>query len=114
MNGVVTAAGVTKGALFHHYSDKRAVVLALIDQHFLPMVRRRWVEPLTGQGDPLDLLGSVVAGELERIEDEGEAGLLGHGCPIANLAADVAGIDEVLRERLDEVYREWRGAVAGA
>ena len=115
LNGVVERAGVTKGAMFHHFPGKQALVLALIDEKWAAAIRARWVEPLGGEGwEPLAMIGAILAAELEWIEDEGEEGWLRHGCPVANLAADAAGVDELVRERLDGLYREWREALAGA
>jgi TetR/AcrR family transcriptional repressor of nem operon len=114
LNDIVTSAGVTKGALFHHFTGKQALAIALIDDGIGPVIHRRWIEPLESADNPLDLLAGILASELERIEREGEDGFVSHGCPVANLAADAAAVEEPVRERLDALYQGWRSAIAGA
>lgn len=114
LNGIVSSAGVTKGALFHHFSGKQALAVALIDDALAPVIQRRWVEPLESTDKPLDLLAGILAAELERIESEGGDGFVSHGCPVANFAADAAAVDEPVRERLDALYQGWRSAISDA
>ncbi len=114
LNGIVEAAGVTKGALFHHFRDKRALALAVVDDVLAPEIRERWIEPLENGEEVLELLGRLLTGELERIGREGEDGVLALGCPLANLAADATESDEEVRLRVEGLYREWREAVARA
>jgi len=114
LNDIVTSAGVTKGALFHHFPGKQALALTLIDEGLAPVIQRRWIEPLEGTDNPLDLLAGILAADLERIESEGEGGFISHGCPVANFAADAAAVEEPVRERLDALYQAWRTAIADA
>lgn len=114
LNDIVAAAGVTKGALFHHFNGKQALALDLIDEILAPMIQQRWIDPLSGTDTPLDALATILSTELSRIEDEGTEGTLSHGCPIANLAADAAAVDEAVRLRLETLYQDWRDAVATA
>jgi len=114
LNGIVTSAGVTKGALFHHFPGKQALALALIAEGLAPVIQRRWIEPLEASDNPLDLLAGILAADLERAESEGADGFVSNGCPIANLAADAAAVEEPVRLRLDGLYRDWRNAFASA
>lgn len=114
LNGIVNSAGLTKGALFHHFPGKQALALALIEDGLAPVIHRRWIEPLEATDKPLDLLAGILASDLERIEGEGEDGFLSHGCPIANLAADAAAVEEPVRVRLDGLYHDWRSALSAA
>ena len=114
LNGIVSAAGVTKGALFHHFAGKQALALALIDDVLTPQIHQRWIEPLADTGTPLDQLSAILSEELDRIESEGADGTLRHGCAVANLAADSSAVDEPVRLRLDALYQQWRNAVSDA
>ncbi len=114
LNGVVAAAGVTKGALFHHFAGKQGLLEAWLDEEVVPALRRHWIEPLAALDDPVAGLRRLLEAELVRVEAGGSEGALRHGCRLANLAADAAGVDEVVRVRLAALYAEWRDAVAAA
>ncbi len=112
LNGIVEAAGVTKGALFHHFRDKNALALAVVEEVLAPELRDCWLVPLEGDGDALELLGRLLAGELERIEEVGGGGAPGLGSALVKLAADVSEEDGELWRRVGALFGEWREAVA--
>lgn len=115
LNNIVREAGITKGALFHHFSGKNALGYAIIDEFLLPAIRKWWVEPLADAEEPLKAIKEVFRRFRQRVEQENpEAGFVTNGCPICNLAAEMAPLDEGFRTRLDELYTLWRGAIAGA
>ena len=45
-NRIVDAAGITKGALFHHFSGKNELGYAVLDELMIPAIKNWWVEPL--------------------------------------------------------------------
>lgn len=52
--GAITArTGLTKGALFHHFHDKRSLAAAWISESLMEEMRRLWIIPL-GQVDSLE------------------------------------------------------------
>jgi AcrR family transcriptional regulator len=60
LNGIVAAAGVTKGALFHHFAGKQALGYALVDEVVGPLLMERWLAPLATTDDPIAALqGSI-------------------------------------------------------
>lgn len=46
IGSLVARAGLTKGALFHHFPDKPSLALAWIDQRLGPSLAARWIDPL--------------------------------------------------------------------
>jgi AcrR family transcriptional regulator len=111
LSAVVTAAGATKGALFHHFDGKQALGWAVVDDVVGPLLVRRWLDPLEGVDDPMP----VLQGCFRRLiaEDTG-SGHWVHGCPMNNLAQEMSPLDEGFRSRLDALYARWRATVADA
>ena len=93
---------VTKGALYHHFDGKKALCQAVIAEVISPMVLCNWAEPIRTSNDPIaamqDLLRSVASPP---------ADVLRFGCPLNNLAQEVAAIDNDLRKAVDRVFAQW-------
>jgi AcrR family transcriptional regulator len=115
LNNIVKQAGITKGALFHHFPGKNALAYAIIDEFLLPAVQKWWVEPLAGTDDPINAIKEVFKRFRQRVEQENpNQGFVTNGCPICNLAAEMSPLDEGFRTRLDHLYTVWRSAIAEA
>ncbi|WP_067710476.1 TetR/AcrR family transcriptional regulator [Nocardia yamanashiensis] len=57
---LVAAAGVTRGALHHHYGDKRGLFLAVLEQLEVEITAE--IETAIATVDPDDLLGGMAVG----------------------------------------------------
>lgn len=114
LNRIVTSAGLTKGALFHHFPDKSAIALALVEERLTPGIERRWLQPLRESEQPIDTLLALFRDHVARASQGGPDGSLAHGCPIGNLATEMSPLDENLRDRLDTLYSQWRGGITDA
>ena len=57
---LVRAAGVTRGALHHHYGDKRGLFLSVLEQLETEMTAE--VEAALQTADPADILAAMAAG----------------------------------------------------
>jgi TetR/AcrR family transcriptional regulator, transcriptional repressor for nem operon len=80
---ILAAAGVTKGALYHHFQDKAALGYAVVDEVVKGLLLERWLTLLEpSQADPLTALQSTLKRRLASLTSE-EIEL---GCPLNNLA----------------------------
>lgn len=106
---ILARAGVTKGALYHHFPHKKALGLAVLER-LAQMVERMWLAPLEGAADPVTALQEAIraAGQSLGWED------LLLGCPLQNLAGEMAPLDEDFRRGAAEIYQMWRDGVAAA
>lgn len=111
LNDVAAAAGITKGALFHHFDGKQALGYALVDDVLAPILRQRWLAPLADTDDPIAVLQRSFR---RHIRDDTASGNWVYGCPMNNLAQEMSPLDEGFRTRLDAMYRAWRRTVAAA
>nr|MDP2582437.1 TetR/AcrR family transcriptional regulator [Candidatus Palauibacterales bacterium] len=58
---IAAGAGVTKGALYHHFRDKSALGYAVVEEAVRAPLLAAYLEPLRqGQGDPLAALQDVL------------------------------------------------------
>ncbi len=60
INRIVEAAGITKGALFHHFAGKNELGYAVLDEPMIPAIKNWWVEPLEKGEDPLAFVDEVL------------------------------------------------------
>lgn len=105
---IIGRAGVTKGALYHHFGSKEGLGLAMIDAVIAPKVTDTWITPLAEAEDPVAALIAIV--EALPLDDATVKG----GSALNNLALEMSPLDEGFRVRLARVYNGWIAAIAGA
>ena len=60
LDEVLSVTGLTKGALYHHFPNKRALGYAVVDEIILPTVEATWLQPLKNAADPLQGLVTII------------------------------------------------------
>lgn len=111
INRIVEKAGTTKGALFHHFEDKNDLGYAVVEEIIWPHVKECWINPLADSIDPI----ATIKKAMRQFADEEKAnGWLLQGCPLNNLAQEMAPLDEGFRRRLEKIYSAWREALEAA
>lgn len=108
VDAILAAAGVTKGALYHHFDSKEALGYAVVDEIVATMTYEKWVQPLENAPNPIDVLLRIIRSESLKKED------IEHGCPLLNLSQEMSGLDEGFRSRTASVFREWHDAITAA
>lgn len=111
LNDIVTAAGITKGALFHHFDGKHQLGYAVVDEVIGPTLLRRWLGPLEGAADPIEALKGVFR---RCAQEDTTTGHWTLGCPLNNLAQEMSPLDEGFHQRIDGLYDTWRDRFAAA
>ncbi|MFB9886205.1 TetR/AcrR family transcriptional regulator [Balneatrix alpica] len=93
---ILTEAGVTKGAFYFHFKDKKALALAVIE-HFGGFFRQVFAKSLLDQSlSPWQQL----EGFQQQILQLFSAQEVICGCPIGNLTLEVAAMDEDMQQHL--------------
>ncbi len=92
-------AGVHKGSFYHFFDAKQALALAVIDA-YTEQVRKSMLELQAGEGRPLERLLRFFGSLHEALECECREGGTMLGCPLGNLALELATHDEELRDAL--------------
>jgi TetR/AcrR family transcriptional regulator, transcriptional repressor for nem operon len=108
LGDLMHAAGVTGGALHHHFATKKALGMAVIAERVAAEVEETWLRPVEEAKSAREGVAQVfaaVAGELER------QGFV-RGCPLNNLAHELSLADDDFRAALAGIFEAWRAAIA--
>lgn len=108
---IVAGAGVTKGALFHHFAGKQELGYAVVDEVIEPLLMQRWLGGLEGAADPVAAMQDAFR---RWSREDVESGGWLNGCPLNNVAQEMSPLDEGFRARVDALYAAWRAAFAAA
>ncbi len=106
LDTILATAGVTKGALYHHFKNKEALGYAVVEEIISPDVRSTWVRPLLNVKDPIDALIDIVQGLSVQLD------VVCGGCQLNNLAQEMSPLDAGFRQRLEAIFDAWRDAMA--
>lgn len=105
LEAVVKRAELTKGALFHHFSDKRAMAVAWIEEALATLIAEGWIAPLADLAS-LDALKGFFRARCLQMETTDAAFAL------VTMTTGISSADEVLGGALDQVFTAWREALA--
>jgi AcrR family transcriptional regulator len=111
LDAILAKAGVTKGALYHHFPDKSALGYAVVDE----VVRAPVLEAYLGRLDPKaeDPLADLQGVLRRRSREFTDASVL-FGCPLNNLIQEMSPLDEQFRQRLAAAIKAWTDGIAAA
>lgn len=107
VDGVLKKTALTKGAFYHHFSSKKELGHAVIDEVLKPWIENRWIYPLKAMQHPIDDLIRM----LEDARDEITAKELHTGCPLNNLTQEMSPLDESFRTRIVNIWELWHEAL---
>ncbi|MBA3666375.1 MAG: TetR/AcrR family transcriptional regulator [Sphingomonas sp.] len=104
---LIRATGVSGGALHHHFPSKKSLALAVIDERVAAEVAATWIERVTAAPTAAQGIVAVFDSVVAALEEQGSVG----GCPLGNLAAELALRDDEIRTSLADRYDDWRQAI---
>jgi AcrR family transcriptional regulator len=110
LSQILADTGLTKGALYHHFPDKHALGLAVVDEVVRPMLAAMMFEPLADTQTPLASLRAL----LRTKASDPDPWVVTLGCPLNNLMQEMSPVDEAFRLQLNALFRDWVEVVAAA
>jgi AcrR family transcriptional regulator len=110
LDNILQAAGATKGSFHHHFGSKREIALAVVDEVVTRQFTRRMIDPVANAAKPLDAIRKVLRDLRMQVAP---ADLLS-GCPINNLASELALRDRVIQKTLSGLFEKWQTVWAEA
>ncbi len=104
LDTILDQAGVTKGALYHHFPDKAALGYAVVDEVVRELLLQRWLGVLQAEpGDPITALQGMLKHRVAQLQPH-EVEL---GCPLNNLGQEMSPLDERFRRRVAATFETW-------
>lgn len=107
MEDIAKACGMTKANLFHHYGSKEDLGLEVLEAK-ISDYRRRRVDPLCAQGDPIEAVGRMFREAGRFFNGNGCKA----GCLIGNIALEMSDINDQFRRRASLFFKQWARSMA--
>lgn len=105
---VKRSAGVSSGAFHHHFESKKALGLAVIAERVSDALRQAWLDPLLAAPSVAEGVRTAIAATSGGLRAQGFV----RGCPVNNLAVELAFADSDFRAALQAIFAEWQCTIA--
>ncbi len=103
---ILNRAEVKKGAMYHYFSSKKDMVLAMIEEKHLLRLEEKWKYLLDSNEDFISILISIL-------KDTKSWDLI-NGCPFGNLLQEPLEQDEEFAKILISILEKWKSLFKNA
>ncbi|MCR9164544.1 MAG: TetR/AcrR family transcriptional regulator [Nannocystaceae bacterium] len=110
VSDICSAAGLKKGSFYHFFPSKLELVLETIDQ-FAASQRASVASMMASPGSARDKLRAMFKGASGGMKACAEKNGAIRGCPIGNLALEMAHREPAIAQKLRSVFTQWRAGV---
>src|SRR2546422_2031541 len=111
LDDVLRESGVGKGNFYYYFKSKEDLGYAIIDRVTRGFIERT-LEPVFG--DPLGDQVAQIHAFLDLVLDNQRQRNCVGGCPMGNLASELSDVHEGFRQRLAQIFAEWRRTLTEA
>jgi len=99
---IARGCGLTKGALFHYFDSKDALVFGVLRDVMHRYMAAKWFEPLLTNADPLEAVRAILRDYRKNTNEQ----TVCRGCPLQNLAHDVTFSEPKIQTAIKEMFFE--------
>ena len=107
LSKILSSTNLTKGALYHYFPTKLELGYAVVDELLANQIHSQWVVPLLDAENPITAFKQIIMQAGQEISETD----IQCGCPLNNLAQEMAPIDEGFRSRIETIYEMWRKGI---
>ena len=100
LSTILKAADVKKGAMYHHFSSKKEMVLAMIEQKVQQRIYNYWKDLETQQENIIEFIVSILKDTSNRD--------FKRGCPLGNLLQETLIDDKDFALVLKNIIEQWQ------
>jgi len=98
---VIQALGITKGAFYHYFPDKKTAVMAVIHEVYAPEALGRWEQVVKGANIPDNFIKILT-----ELRDTVTPNNVSIGGRLNNLMQEMSSVDEEIRLQLELLTTE--------
>ncbi|GHE76758.1 TetR/AcrR family transcriptional regulator [Thalassotalea profundi] len=104
---ILKRCDISKGALYHHFTNKLELGYAVFEEIYTPEFLAMW-QPAVSGNDPIESLVDFFQSMLTNLSCED----IVCGCPLNNLCQEMSGIDEGFRLRILNMQQQLNSLIA--
>ena len=109
VDAIAKAAGVKKANVFYYFPNKEALGLELLDRMATNLIDRVLAPYFATDRHPTEQIRDNIQGIRTNLEAFNCQG----GCPLGNMALEMADVDEAFRTRLTHFFEAWESVIEG-
>ena len=107
LSAILSRCEISKGALYHHFTNKLELGYAVFEEIYTPDFISMWQPAVSGE-DPIESLVNFFQAMLTELSCED----LVCGCPLNNLCQEMSGVDEGFRLRILNMQQQLNTLIA--
>ena len=97
---ILKSANTKKGSMYHYFSSKKEMVIAMIEEKVELRIKKRWKELSLRDTNIIDFLIATL-NDTDNIDIQ-------RGCPLGNLLQEALNDDEDFAEILTKILNNWK------
>lgn len=100
LSDILKEAGISKGALYHHFANKQELAYAVFEEIFVPEPIAMWKEAAVNE-DPLEGMCQLFSYIAEHLDSE----QMVCGCPVNSISQEMSATDDGFRLRTEAMFQ---------